>query len=131
MTFQVSCSGTKVNKAITDIPICISDSTFYQTSLSFSPKDPAQICGHEVKGLYWVFCSYLNAWWSHTQDWMDYGSQENLADSASHKLKETQCNLLCPVWLKLGFSFVIEVMFLLFPHVFVAVPHWQSWLISP
>ena len=52
MTFQVSCSGTKVNKAITDIPICISDSTFYQTSLLFSPKDPAQICGHEVKGLY-------------------------------------------------------------------------------
>lgn len=60
-----------------------------------------------------------------------YGSQENLADSAGHRLKGTQCNLLFPVWLKLGFSFVIEVIFLLFPCVFVAVPHWQSWLTSP
>ena len=55
MTLQILCSGTEVNKAITDIPICISDSTFYQTSLQFNPKDPVQICGREVKGLYWVF----------------------------------------------------------------------------
>ena len=58
-------------------------------------------------------------------------AQESLADSAGHRLKGIQCNLLFPVWLKLGSSFVIEVIFLLFPCVSVAVPRWQSWLTSP
>lgn len=62
MAFQILCSGTKVNKAVPDIPICICDSTFYQTSLQVNPKDPVQTRGHEVKGLYWVFCAHPHAW---------------------------------------------------------------------
>lgn len=62
MTFQILCSGTKVNKAIPDIAIYICDSTFYQASLQVNSPNPVQTYGHEVKGVLWVFCALPHAW---------------------------------------------------------------------
>lgn len=113
-TFQSLCFGTKVNKALSDIPICIYDSTFYQMSLQAELLRPSSnLCTWGQRFV--LSCSCLPACliklhiglWLSVEPW-NLGHQE--IGSRRPNATSSPCLFLRP-----SFSFVIGEIFLLFP----------------